>query len=169
MTTWLAALSSSRATIRPSKSRLQSFLLKSSNHLHRKHSYYKLTLFFLNRKKKKSKKDKDKLSAAVQNALREGSGSGSDSPLSSRRVITKTAAELKFEEIQRKRVSWKKPFSYNLSVLSLYLIIYIISTLSSSSHWFQPLTLSYFCYFLSNFISKRKRSKRLQPNLIRRK
>ncbi|RUS15716.1 hypothetical protein BC937DRAFT_92093 [Endogone sp. FLAS-F59071] len=57
----------------------------------------------IKKKKKKSKKDKDKLSAAVQNALREGSGSGSDSPLSSRRVITKTAAELKFEEIQRKR------------------------------------------------------------------
>ncbi|RUS23843.1 hypothetical protein BC938DRAFT_474525 [Jimgerdemannia flammicorona] len=58
----------------------------------------------IKKKKKKSKKDKEKLSAAFQSALREETGSGSDSGSSKPiRVVTKTAAELKFEETRRKR------------------------------------------------------------------
>jgi len=59
----------------------------------------------IKKKKKKSKKDKEKLESYAKDLIDEGSKSSEKiQPL---RVVTKTEAELKFEEIQKKRLEEK--------------------------------------------------------------
>lgn len=59
-------------------------------------------MYFI-RKKKKTKKDKEKLKSYAKDLISDDSASSEKiNPI---RVVTKTEAELKFEEIQRKRVS----------------------------------------------------------------
>ncbi|KAJ3055992.1 hypothetical protein HK097_008481 [Rhizophlyctis rosea] len=58
------------------------------------------------KKKKKSKKDKEKLASAVSktdSGAGSGAGSGSEKSPATYQYRQKTAAELKFEETQRKR------------------------------------------------------------------
>ncbi|GBC01306.1 hypothetical protein RclHR1_04130022 [Rhizophagus clarus] len=55
----------------------------------------------IKKKKKKTKKDKEKLKSYAKDLIND------DSTINPIRVVTKTEAELKFEEIQRKRLDEK--------------------------------------------------------------